>query len=135
MHCDIGAQFVVVQFVQPVAASSVQAWRWPCALQSAAPFVQALMQQVAVDDAMVFSVLVSAAELFAAYALPVPPAAAIASSTVLSFADVTDAPKPTTYTLMPAFFSAAAAATVALSSRQSFAPRLQQLAPLQVLVF
>ncbi|MBS1150846.1 MAG: hypothetical protein H6Q89_2544 [Myxococcaceae bacterium] len=36
--------------------------------------------------------------------------------------------------MIPAFFSASAACTVALSSRQSFAPSPQQLLPLQVLV-
>lgn len=125
---------MVVQLVQPVAASMAQVCRWPWAVHTAAPLVQALRQQVAVLAAMLLSAVVSALALVAMYEVPVPPALAIASSTTLSFAEATDAPKPTTNTLMPAFFRAAAAATVALSSRQSLAPRPQQLLPLHVLV-
>ncbi|MBS1150845.1 MAG: hypothetical protein H6Q89_2543 [Myxococcaceae bacterium] len=52
--------------MQPVAASTWQLCRCPWAVHTAAPWVQASRQQVAVEAAMVLSAEVSAAELFAA---------------------------------------------------------------------
>ena len=77
---------------------------------------------------MPLSVLVSCAWLLATYALPVPPAEAIASSTALLLPAVSALSKPTTKTLMFEAKSCCAADTVAALSRQSFEPSAQALA-------
>lgn len=100
-HCPLVqalmvGQLVVVHVVQPLAASSVQVCFWPEAVHTAAPWVQALMQQVAALEAIWLSAALRPAESFTAYEVPVPPAEATASSTARSLAPATDAPKPTT---------------------------------------
>ena len=121
-------QLEVVHVVQPMLESIWQVWRWPFALHCAAPAVQTSWQQVVVFTAMVLSTDVSWLWLVAVYALEVPPAEAMASSTALLLPEVNVVEKPTTKTLMPAALSAAAAFAEPASSMQSFGPRLQALA-------
>jgi hypothetical protein len=92
------------------------------------------MQHVEFACAMALSAAESAVWFEATVAEFVPPAAAMASSTALLLPWVSDWSNPTTYVLMPWALRAAAAAIEPWSSRQSFEPRPQQLAPLQVLV-
>jgi hypothetical protein len=109
-------QVVVFQPKQPEACMPQTSWL-PDASQSVAPLVQLFWQQVPTLPTMVVSWLRSSVWSCAEYACVVPPAAATALSTARLLPDV-PAPKPTTKTLMPALLRLAAAADMALSSRQ-----------------